>query len=154
MLKNLQQELGCFNMIKVLLVPSSDYLGHPFPQRHNQIFERLNEYEDFEVHVVRFHLFGQVRLNTNLIMHEVSGLPSISAADYYLINAVNHASQIRRIIRQEGINVLVLSNLSAPLVYTFMDELSCIGVPIIVDLPDYYQLTVYLRGEENGKKSS
>jgi len=41
-------------MKRVLLVPSSDYLGHPFPQRHNQIFERLHDGEGFEVHVVRF----------------------------------------------------------------------------------------------------
>jgi hypothetical protein len=29
--------------VRVLLIPSSDYLGHPFPQRHNQIFERLHD---------------------------------------------------------------------------------------------------------------
>ena len=57
-------------MIRVLLVPSSDYVGHPFPQRHNQIFERLHKISDFEVHVARFKLFDEIKLNSNLIVHD------------------------------------------------------------------------------------
>ena len=125
-------------MIRVLLVPSSDYLGHPFPQRHNQIFERLNDDENFEVHVVRFNLFKEPKLKTRLIVHELEDKRTSHAALYYLINAINHASQIRRIVREESIDVIVLSNLAAPLAFILMDELSNLHVPTIFDLPDYY----------------
>jgi hypothetical protein len=43
--------------IRIVLIPSSDYLGHPFPQRHNHIFERLHDGKEFEVHVVKFHMY-------------------------------------------------------------------------------------------------
>jgi len=125
-------------MIRVLLVPSSDYLGHPFPQRHNQIFERLHDAKDFEVHVVRFGLFEKPKLKTQLIVHELSNTRVGSVSTYYLLNMVSHASEIRRIVRQESIDVVVLSNLAMPLVYTLMDELSSKRVPVIFDLPDFY----------------
>ncbi len=125
-------------MIRVLLVPSSDYLCHPFPQRHNQIFERLNDAKNFEVHVARFHLFNNKKMSSNVVVHDLSGFCKNSVSLYYLRNAASHASEIRRIIRQESIDIVVLSNLSAPLAYTLMDELSSINIPIVVDLPDYY----------------
>ena len=125
-------------MIKVLLVPSSDYLGHPFPQRHNQIFERLHDGKYFEVHVVRFRLFDKPKLKTGLVVHELDGKRISHVAPYYLVNAINHASQIRRIIREESIDAVVLSNLAAPLVYSLMDAISSLRIPMIFDLPDYY----------------
>jgi glycosyltransferase involved in cell wall biosynthesis len=125
-------------LIRILLVPSSDYLGHPFPQRHNQIFERLHDGKNFEVHVVRFRLFEKSKLNTHLIVHELNEAKSGPMAAYYLMNMVNHASEIRRIIRQESIDIVVLSNIAAPLAYALMDELSSMHVPVIFDLPDYY----------------
>jgi len=58
-------------MKRVLLVSSSDYLGHPFSQRHNQIFERLHDGEGFEVRVVRFRLFDGLELRTRMLVHEL-----------------------------------------------------------------------------------
>jgi glycosyltransferase involved in cell wall biosynthesis len=125
-------------MIRVLLVPSSDYIGHPFPQRHNQIFERLNDGENFEVHVVEFKLFKESGLKTSLVMHELDGKRAGNLASYYFINAVNHAVQIRKIARQESIDVIVLSNLAAPFAFTLMEKLSSLRIPVVFDLPDYY----------------
>lgn len=125
-------------MIRVLLVPSSDYIGHPFPQRHNQIFERLNDGENFEVHVVEFKLFKESMLKTSLIMHELDSKRARNLASYYFINAVSHATQIRKIARQESIDVIVFSNLAAPFAFTLMEKLSSLHIPIVFDLPDYY----------------
>jgi len=125
-------------MIKVLLVPSSDYLGHPFPQRHNQIFERLHDGKNFEVHVIEFKLFKESRLKTSLIIHELDNKRARNLASYYFVNAVNHATQIRKIVRQESIDVIVLSNLAAPFIFTLMEKLSSLHIPIVFDLPDYY----------------
>jgi len=57
-------------VIRILLIPSSDYLGHPFPQRHNHIFERIHDGKDFEVHIVRFNIFGKPKLTSKCIIHE------------------------------------------------------------------------------------
>jgi glycosyltransferase involved in cell wall biosynthesis len=59
-------------------------------------------------------------------------------ATYYLSHMIQHAQEIRRIIRQESIDLVVLSNIAAPLAYSLMDELSSMHIPIIFDLPDYY----------------
>lgn len=125
-------------MIRVLLVPSSDFLGHPFPQRHNQIFERLHDGRNFEIHVIRFTLFNRRTLKSNLVIHELDRKKSRSMATYYLAHMIQHASEIRRIIRQESIDLVVLSNIAAPLAYSLMDMLSSMHIPVIFDLPDYY----------------
>jgi glycosyltransferase involved in cell wall biosynthesis len=125
-------------LVRVLLVPSSDYLGHPFPQRHNQIFERLQGFDDFEGHVVRFRLFDKKLLATKLVVHELDETSFRSMATYYLKNMLAHASEIRRIVKNEGIDVVVLSNIAAPLAYILMDDLRSMHVPAIFDLPDYY----------------
>jgi len=125
-------------MIRILVVPSSDYLGHPFPQRHNHIFERLHDGKNFEVHVARFRLFNKPDLKTRLVIHELDGKRISKVAPYYLVNSVDHASQIRRIVREESIDVVVLSNLATPFAYTLMDQISSFRIPVIFDLPDYY----------------
>lgn len=125
-------------MIKILVIPSGDYLGHPYPQRQNQIFERLHDRKNFEVHIASFKLFSKPRLNTRLIMHELAGKRFSQVALYYLVNSAYHTSQIRKIIKDEGIDVVVLSNLATPFAYTLIDQISSLQIPTIFDLPDHY----------------
>lgn len=125
-------------MIRVLLVPSSDYLGHPFPQRHNQIFERLHDSKNFEVHVARFRLFDDSKAGSKLVVHELDDRKAGRVAPYYLLNSLSHALQIRKIVRNEGIDVVVLSNLAAPFAYVAFEHLSTSRTPVVFDLPDYY----------------
>jgi len=138
-------------LIRILLIPSSDYLGHPFPQRHNQIFERLHDGKNFEVHVARFQLFDKPKLKTRLVTHELGGKKLGHVANYYLINALNHAHLIRRIIKEESIDVVVLSNIATPFTYNVLDTISSLNVPTIFDLPDYYptSATGYLANVNN-----
>lgn len=119
-------------------MPSSDYTGHPFPQRHNQLFERLNDGKRFEVHVVRFRLFDKVKLDTNLVVHELEDVKVRPVAPYYLVNMVDHVLEIKNIVRQESIDVVVLSNLTTPFAYALLDKLSTVRVPVVFDLPDYF----------------
>ena len=125
---------------------SSDYLGHPFPQRHNQIFERLHDGKNVEVHV-EFKLLISQKLKTKLIIHELNGDPNSSVSTYYLKNMFSHAFEIRQIIKRENIDVLVLSNLAVPFGYTLIDYVSSLKIPIVFDLPDFYPTSAagYLR---------
>jgi hypothetical protein len=105
-------------MIRILLIPSSDYLGHPFPQRHNQMFERVHDGKDFEVHVVRFNMFGRAKLSSKCIVHEFPLEFSVSKTPiYYLSNAVNHLQWILKIIKREAIDAVIAGNI-LPLFYS------------------------------------
>ncbi|MBT0159202.1 glycosyltransferase family 4 protein [Candidatus Bathyarchaeota archaeon A05DMB-2] len=68
----------------------------------------------------------------------MTGKSGDRVASYYLMSAFSHASQIRKIVTQENIDVVVLSNLAAPLAFNLMEELSSLHVPTVFDLPDYY----------------
>jgi glycosyltransferase involved in cell wall biosynthesis len=126
-------------MIRILLIPSSDYLGHPFPQRHNQIFERIHDGKDFEVHVVRFNMFGKAKLSSRCIIHDFPLEFNMSRASaYYLLNAVNHIQEILRIIKNEAIDVVVAGNLLPPFLLELYKGISRLKLPFIFDLQDYY----------------
>jgi len=126
-------------LIRVLLIPSSDYLGHPFPQRHNHLFERIHNGRDFEVHVLRFSIFGRPRLKSRCVIHEIPiELKTRSTPLYYLSNAASHATEILRIVKAESIDVVVAGNLLPPLLYHVARELAQLKVPLIFDLQDYY----------------
>ncbi|MEM3546201.1 MAG: glycosyltransferase [Candidatus Bathyarchaeia archaeon] len=126
-------------MIRILLIPSSDYLGHPFPQRHNQIFERIHNGRDFEVHVVRFNIFNKARLSSKCIIHDMPlEFKTESTPLYYLLNAVSHIREILRIIKQESIDLIVAGNLLPPFLLQLVKEVSQINISFIFDLQDYY----------------
>ena len=126
-------------MKRILLIPSSDYLGHPFPQRHNHLFERLNNDKEFEVHVIRFNIFGKARLKSNCIIHELPIEFKLKSTPlYYLTNAPIYAKEIIKIIRQESIDIVVAGNLLPPLILEIFKELSRYKIPTIFDLQDYY----------------
>jgi len=126
-------------LIRVLLIPSSDYLGHPFPQRHNHIFERIHDGREFEVHVVRFGFFGKPRLSSRCVIHEVPlEFKTRSAALYYIANAASYTAEILRIVRAESIDVVVAGNLLPPLLYSLVQRLAELRVGFVFDLQDYY----------------
>jgi len=126
-------------MIRVLLIPSSDYLGHPFPQRHNQIFERVHDGKDFEVHVVQFNIFGRARLPSRCIIHEPPIELGVSKTPiYYISNAVSHLQWILKIIKRESIDVVIAGNLLPPLLLELCKKVSGLKIPFIFDLQDYY----------------
>lgn len=138
--------------IRILLIPSSDYLGHPFPQRHNHLFERIHDGEEFEVHVIRFNIFGKPKLNTKCVVHEISfEIKTHSTALYYLANVVNYANEIIRIMRQESIDIVVAGNILPPLTYLLVQQLFEKKIPFIFDLQDYYptSATGYVVSLEN-----
>ena len=129
-------------MIRVLLIPSSDYLGHPFPQRHNHLFERLHDEKEFEVHVIRFNIFKKARLKTKCIIHEIPFEIKIqSTAAYYLANIPLYINEIMKIIRNEAIDIVVAGNLLPPFLYCLLEKLTEKKIPFIFDLQDYYPIS-------------
>jgi len=119
--------------IRVLLIPSSDYLGHPFPQRHNHLFERIHDGKEFEVHVIRFNIFGKPKLSTRCIVHEIPLELRISKTGlYYLANVFSYTREILRIVREESIDIVFAGNLLPPLTYEVIRRLMERRVPTVL----------------------
>jgi len=126
-------------MIRLLLIPSSDYLGYPFPQRHNHIFERIHDGKDFEVHVVRFNMFGKTKLSSKCVIHEFPlEFNTSKVSVYYLLNAVNNLQEILKIVRRESIDVIIAGNLLPPFLLELCKRILRLKIPFIFDLQDYY----------------
>jgi glycosyltransferase involved in cell wall biosynthesis len=126
-------------MMRILVIPSGDYLGRPFPQRENQIFERLNDNKKFEVHVVRFGFFRKAKLESKCVIHELSIEAKLSSAPaYYLLNAPSYVQEILKIVRYESIDIIVAENLLPPLFFCLFKQSFRYRVPLIFDLQDYF----------------
>ena len=97
--------------MKILLVPTTDWIGHPFPSRLHHIFEKIAEHN--EVHVLRFAFYPEKRLETKLIVHEIDDFKNENLALYYLTNAHKHYKAIYEIAKENDVDVVVISNLLA-----------------------------------------
>ena len=97
--------------MKILIIPTTDWLGHPFPSRLHHIFEKIAERN--EVHVLRFPFYPTKKLKTNLVVHESDDIKTDRLALYYVINAHKHYNSVRKIVRENQIDIVVLSNLLA-----------------------------------------
>ena len=97
--------------MKILLIPSSDYIHHPVPSRHHNIFEYLSKFH--EVHVAHFHVSRDYCRTTPLVIDEVTLFPLSSPLLHYTLNAPYHLYMIDKIIRENKIDVIVMSNVLA-----------------------------------------
>ena len=120
--------------MKILILPPSDYLGHPNPCRLHHIFEQFPGFGD-EVYVMRFSIQDKIARKSNGTVFSIGDVPSTSLAKYYLINSGIFAKSALEIIRRFGIDVILFANLFPPYLVskTIPKELLS-----IVDLVDHY----------------
>ena len=97
--------------MNILLIPTTDWLGHPFPSRLNHIFEKIAEKNT--VHVLRFAFYPKHNLRTKTVVHEIDETKNDNLALYYLINSFKHFEAVRRIVKENDVDVVVISNLLA-----------------------------------------
>lgn len=120
--------------MKILLVSTQDYIHHPVPSRHHYIFEELAKRH--EVHVPHFHVSEGKARETRLHVHEATMFPVKSPLLHYTLNAPYHAAVMRRIIRDEGIDVVVAANVLAGTAAIRAAKKA--GVPVLFDLKDWF----------------
>jgi len=119
--------------MNILLIPATDWLRHPVPSRQHHVFETLAETDN--VHVLQFNLFPQNHpRETRTIIHSLHEISSRGFAQYYALNMPVFLKEILGIIKSEGIEVVVTSNL-LPGIPTLLGNLSCKKV---VDLKDMF----------------
>lgn len=120
--------------MKILLVSTQDYIHHPIPSRHHNIFEELATRH--EVHVPHFHVSRGKERETLLHVHEATRFPVESPFLHYTLNAPRHHRVISEIIRDHDIDVVVGAHVLAGTAMVKAAKKS--GVPVIFDLKDWF----------------
>ena len=118
--------------MNILVIPTTDWIRHPVPNRLNFIFDSLAKRHT--VHVLHFPL-GKFRNNnprdTSCTLIE-SGRKSIDDPSlFYLLSSPCHLLDIRRIVKERDIDVI----LSANILPSFFANFS--GTPVVFDYLDH-----------------
>jgi len=120
--------------MKILLVSTQDYIHHPIPSRHHNIFEELATRH--EVHVPHFHVSRGKERQPHLHVHEATQFPVESPFLHYTLNAPCHYRVIRDIIRDYDIDIVVGAHVLAGTAMVHAAK-KC-GVPVVFDLKDWF----------------
>lgn len=134
--------------MKILVIPTTDWVRHPFPNRLNFVFDILAEKHD--VYVMHFNLKkfkDQEPRETKCKLVDAGGIDCEDPSRYYLLNAPNHLRKIREIIDRERIDVI----LSANILPSFAANFS--GVPVVFDYLDHLEesASIYYPGSTFGR---
>ncbi|QYZ79240.1 glycosyltransferase [Methanofollis formosanus] len=120
--------------MKILLVSTQDYIHHPVPSRHHYIFEELATRH--EVHVPHFHVSDGPERATRLHVHEATLFPFKSPVLHYTANAPYHAAVMKRIIRENEIDVVVAAHVLAGTAAIRAAKRA--EIPVLFDLKDWF----------------
>ena len=129
--------------MKILLVSSQDYIHHPIPSRHHNIFEDLAERH--EVHVAHFHVSRGAARHTRLIVDEATQFPVTNPLVHYTINTPYHFHIFKKILRENRIEMVVAAHVLAGT--AVIHAAKKYHVPVIFDLKDWFpdSAAVYFR---------
>jgi phosphatidylinositol alpha-1,6-mannosyltransferase len=119
--------------MKILLIPSCDYIHHPVPSRHHNIFEYMSKFH--VIHVAHFHVSRDNCRTTQLIINDVTLFSITSPLLHYVLNAPYHFYMINKIIRENKINAIVMSNVLANTAAIIAAKSN--NIPVIFDLVDW-----------------
>jgi len=113
--------------MKLLVIPTTDWTGHPVPNRLNFIFDNIAQ--DNEVDVCHFKIFDKKKRDTrcNLISMDKKAKRDISS--YYINNVFYHGSKISSLI--EDYDAVISANLIPGFFANFSET------PVIFDYLDY-----------------
>jgi glycosyltransferase involved in cell wall biosynthesis len=134
--------------MKILVIPTTDWIRHPVPNRLNFILDILAERD--EVFVLHFNI-GQFSKNsprsTRCKLIESGPIPVKDPSLFYLVNAPFHLISLHKAIRQHQIDIIV----SANILPSFFAAIQ--GTPVVFDYLDHLEesAAVYYPGSAIGK---
>jgi glycosyltransferase involved in cell wall biosynthesis len=134
--------------MRILVIPSTDWIRHPVPNRLNFIFDILAR--DHEVFVLHFPIgqFSAIEPRATSCRLVKSGmLPVKDPSLFYLLNAPFHLFTLIRVIRKQKIEVVLSANVLPSLLATIC------RVPIVFDYLDHLEesASIYYPGSLIGK---
>jgi len=134
--------------MKILVIPTTDWIRHPVPNRLNFIFDRLAK--EHEVYVLHFDLLrfkNQEPRETNCQLVKASCLQVEDPSLYYLLNFPYHFWKIRSVVKSRNIDVILSTNILPSFAANFA------GVPIVFDYLDHLEesASIYYPGSALGQ---
>ena len=120
--------------MRILVIPTTDWIRHPVPNRLNFIFDILAERHD--VFVLHFALkkFSNVpSRETRCMLIPIDSFSLENPALHYLLNAPLYLPIIRRVVRTREIDVILSANVLPSLCANFS------GVPVVFDYLDHIE---------------
>jgi glycosyltransferase involved in cell wall biosynthesis len=134
--------------MKILVIPTTDWIRHPIPNRLNFIFDILAKRH--EVYVMHFSLkrFKEVEpRSTECKLVDAGWFDVDDPSMYYLLNAPAHLLKIIETVRREKIDVVLSTNILP----SFMANLA--GAPVVFDYLDHLEesASIYYPGTVLGQ---
>ena len=134
--------------MRILVIPTTDWIRHPVPNRLNFIFDTLAE--KHEVYVLHFSLKKFSLLEARETRCTLLPADWIRAADpslYYMLNFPYHLWKIRVLAQRMKIDVILSANILPSFAANFA------GVPIVFDYLDHLEesASVYYPGSALGE---
>lgn len=121
--------------MRILLVPSSDWLSHPVSSRLHFIFERLAKRHD--VHVIRYPIpLWTKKRRSDAHLHEARGVPIRDLSIYYVVNAPFHLRMFDNVLKTFGIDVIVFANILTGAESIIIGKKR--GIPAVCDYLDHF----------------
>ncbi len=114
--------------MNILVIPTTDWTGHPVPNRLNFIFDRLAD--KHEIDVCHFKIFEEDIRETDCNLIEMDKKIDGDISSYYLHNSFSHLSKIAGIA--EDYDLIVSSNIIPGFWANFNDT------PLVIDFLDYF----------------
>lgn len=134
--------------MRILVIPTTDWVRHPVPNRLNFIFDALAERH--EVYVLHFRLkrFKELEAReTKCQLIDAGWFEADDPSSYYLMNSLPHLQKIREIVRDKKIDVILSTNIMPSFLANFA------GVPVVFDYLDHLEesASIYYPGSAFGK---
>jgi glycosyltransferase involved in cell wall biosynthesis len=134
--------------MKILVIPTTDWISHPVPNRLNFIFDILAEENDIYVLHFRLKRFeGQEPRETKCRLIEAGWFDAMDPSSYYLKNFLAHLLAIRKVVREKDIDVILSTNILPSFAANFA------GVPVVFDYLDHLEesASIYYPGSLFGR---
>ena len=134
--------------MRILVIPTTDWIRHPVPNRLNFIFDTLAE--KHEVYVLHFGLkrfSGLEPRQTGCTLLPADWIRAEDPSLYYILNFPYHLWKIRQISRRLKIDVILSANILPSFAANFA------GVPVVFDYLDHLEesASVYYPGSLMGE---
>jgi glycosyltransferase involved in cell wall biosynthesis len=134
--------------MKILVIPTTDWIRHPVPNRLNFIFDSLAEEHD--VYVLHFGLkrFSNLEAReTKCRLLDANWIKVEDPSLYYLLNFPYHLWNIRRIVKSLDIDVILSANILPSFAANFA------GSPVVFDYLDHLEesASIYYPGSALGE---
>ncbi len=114
--------------LRILVIPTTDWIGHPVPNRLNFIFDNLSKRHTIDV--CHFKMFDEEKRDTECNLINMGCESNIDVGTYYLTNFRKYSKRLRDI--SKDYDVLISSNI----IPSFMANLQ--DTAVIVDYLDHF----------------